>query len=79
MAKKKVAKKAPIKKVKAPEIDKMACEREFRKYVRRDGGFCKDISKTDGERAKTLAKLLSKKELLWDEEIIPIPQKSRIV
>lgn len=76
---KKVAKKVPVKTVKTPEIDKVACEREFRKYVRRDGGFCKGISRTDRERAKKLAKLLGKKEFVWDQAIIPVPQKSRIV
>lgn len=73
MAKKKVAKK------KVEPVDMVACEKEFRKYIRRDGGYCKGISESDRKRAKTLAKLLGKKELVWDLEIISVPQKSRLV
>lgn len=72
-------KKVPAKTVEKPKVDRVACEREFRKYVRRDGGYCKGILSADKERAKKLAKLLGKKEFVWDQEIIPVPQKSRIV
>lgn len=66
-------------KVKKPEIDLVTCERELRKYVKRDGGYCKGITGNDRKRAQELLKLLERKELVWDGNILPIPQKSRLV
>lgn len=67
------------KKVAKPKVDLVLCEKELRKYIRRDGGYCKGISRADRERARKLLKLLGRKFLGWDKNIIPIPQKSRIV
>lgn len=68
MAKKKVAK---------PKVDLVSCERELRKYVRRDGGFRKDLPEESKKRAKQILKLLGRKKLEWDEQIIPVPQINR--
>lgn len=66
---------------KAPEqaINLVSCERELRKYVRRDGGFRKGISEADKKRAKEMLKLLGRTKLEWDENIIPIPQRNVVI
>lgn len=75
VSKKKVAKAKPI----LSEIDRVSCERELRKYVRRDGGYAKGITGDDRKRAKVLLKLLGRKELVWDDKILSVPQKSILV
>lgn len=80
VAKKKVAKKKVAKKkVDKPEVDLVSCERELRKYVRRDGGFRKDLSEESKKRAKQMLKMLGRKKLEWNENIIPVPQRTKII
>jgi len=67
------------KKVTEKKVDLVACERELRKYIRRDGGYCKGISSKDRGRAKDLLKMLGRKNCEWDGKIIPVPQKSQLI
>jgi len=63
----------PAKYADEPKVDLVACERELRGYIKRDGsGFRKDISEAGKNRAKQMLKLLKRKELVWDENIIPV-------
>lgn len=54
------------------EIDLVSCEKELRKYVKRNGGFCKDISNADKKRARQLLKLLGRTKPEWDKNIIQL-------
>ena len=86
MAKKKVEKKktvkAPVEKPKekkdvekakkTPLTDeqKMALERELRKYVKKTGGFRKDLPEQDKQKALRIMKRLGRKEPKWDTKIV---------
>lgn len=72
MTKKKVAKEET-------KVDLVACEKELRKYVRRDGGYCKGVTGNERKRAQELLKLLGRKGLTWDSNIISVPQKNILV
>lgn len=80
MTKKKVVKKkVAVRPTEKPKVDMVACERELRKYVRRDGGYCKGITENDKKRAQELLKMLGRKGQTWDGNIVPIPQKNIVV
>jgi len=49
--------------------ERVAVEREIRRYVRRDGDFRKDLARGDRERATTLLKLMGRKKVIWDTTI----------
>ncbi len=46
-------------------------EREIRKYVKRDGGFRKDLPEADKKRCENLCKKY-KREAKWDPNILPV-------
>lgn len=62
-----------------PAVDLVSCERELRKYVKCDGGFRKDISDADKKRAKEILKLLGRTKLEWDDKILPVNKKRKLV
>ncbi len=45
-------------------------EREFRKYVKRDGGFRKGVSDKDMRACRRLQKRMGKTQLTWDQNIL---------
>lgn len=72
-----MAKKKKEKKEEA--VDLIACEKELRKYVRRDGGYCKGVTGNEQKRAQELLKLLGRKGLTWDDSVISVPQRNIMV
>lgn len=53
------------------EPDKIDLERELRKYIKRAGGFRRDLPKEQQTRARDILKLLGRRGLSWDIKLIP--------
>jgi len=53
------------------EEEKKRIEKEIRQYVKRSGGFRKDIDERFKSRTEKLLKKLDRNKLEWDESIIP--------
>lgn len=53
----------------SPEEREYMLERELRRYVKRSGGFRKNLSKPHKEVAKRIMKQLGRKEPEWDTSI----------
>lgn len=51
--------------------DKIDLERELRKYVKRAGGFRRGLPKEQQTRTRDILKLLDRRGLSWDTELIP--------
>ena len=67
----------PKKKTIDKEILKMSAaslrvglERELRRYIKRSGGFRKDLSSTAKKRAEAIMEKLGRKEKKWDFNIV---------
>ena len=58
------------KKMKLSSEDKVAYERELRRYVRKDGGYRKGLSEEKVERCKKSMKRLGRKNVKWDKTIV---------
>ena len=69
-AKKKTAKKKATTKLATKEFDAVVAERELRKYIRRSGGFRKDLPDTDMARAEKLMKALGRTQPIYDFTIL---------
>lgn len=54
----------------SPEELKYMLERELRRYVKRSGGFRKNLSKSHEETAKRIMKRLDRKKPEWDFNIV---------
>ena len=83
MAKKKKAVAKVVEKVKAkikakPKVDRVACELELRRYVRRDGGYRKGATQEHKDVAQQMLKLLGRTELSWDKSIVPFLNEQRM-
>lgn len=63
-------KKPPQRQRFTPEQQKAMLERELRRYVRRDGGFRKNLPSAHKEVALRLMKKLGRKEPKWDKSIV---------
>jgi len=53
-------------------------EKELRRYIKKSGGFKKDISKEDKKKAEVLLKQLGRNKPKWDLDLIPIPSPFKI-
>lgn len=60
---------APPEEVKPMSADVIATERELRRYVKRDGGFRKNLSKEAQAEAERLMKILGRTSPAWDLDI----------
>lgn len=49
-----------------------AVEREIRRYVKRNGGFKKDLPEKDVNRGKALLKKLKRATPVWDGNLLPM-------
>ncbi len=58
------------KKEKLSSDDKVAYERELRRYVKSSGGFRKDLPKLKQEKAVKIMKVLGRKSVEWDKSIV---------
>ncbi len=70
--KKKITMAKPPIATKETGRDKIALEREIRKYVRKDGGFRADMSKEAIAEGNRLLKIAGRKKVEWDTSI-PVP------
>lgn len=61
---------APLK-VRHLQKGNAALEAEFRRYVKRDGGFRKGLPEKQKKIAKQLMKKLGREKLEWDLDILP--------
>ena len=64
--------KAEAEEVEEALEEMRVAERQFRCYVKRDGGFRKGLDAKQQKACRRLMKRMGKTQLIWDKNILPI-------